>query len=382
MSKKLKVLQIGKFYFPFLGGTECHLHTLVNSLDKNGINCDALVSNTNFKTEIIPQNGSKIFRLANIATVFSQPLTLTMPLWLRNLKCDILHFHMPNIISMLSYLLVKPKGKLVVTYHSDIVRQRFLLPLFKPFIEKFLKLADVIIPTSSIQLENSKILKKFKDKCVVIPYGIDLDKFLFTDEVAKKTDLIRECYKNPIILFVGRLVYYKGLEYLLQAMKEIDATLLIVGDGPLKNKLKTLADKFSVLDKIFWLGSIDNENIAAYYYASDVVVLPSSNRAESFGIVQLEAHACARPVVSTDLPTGIKYVNINEKTGLIVPPKDAKKLAEAINKLLSSKNLRSFYGENGKTRVKEEFSDEKMSKNILKIYQGLYEDSHTSCISA
>lgn len=372
-SKKLKILQIGKFYFPFLGGTECHLHTLVNSLDKKDLIVDVLVSNTSFKTEIFKHNGSRIFKIANIGTIFSQPLPLALPFWLKRLKGDILHFHLPNMISIFSYLLIRPKGKLVVTYHSDIVKQKFLLPLFTPFIEKFLKLADVIMPTSHIQLENSKILRKFKDKCVVIPYGIDLQKFLLTDKIAQKASLIKECYKHPIILFVGRLVYYKGLEYLIQAMKQIDASLLIIGDGPLKNRLKRLSVEFGVQNKIFWIGSVDNENVASYYYASDIVVLPSSIEAESFGIVQVEAFACGKPVVSTKLPTGVTFVNQNEKTGLVVPPKDSKALSQAINTLLKSEELCKKYGSIAKVRVKNEFTKEKMADEVVKIYSELKE---------
>jgi rhamnosyl/mannosyltransferase len=294
-----------------------------------------------------------------------------LPLWLKRLNSDILHFHLPNPLAVISFFLVRPSGKIVVTYHSDIIKQRIFSPLFNPCLRRFLKKAKVIIVTSQNLLDNSPILRKFRDKCKIIPYGIDLDKFVLTPEVEEETKKIRQKFGGPIILFVGRFVYYKGLEYLLKAMKEIQAHLLIIGDGPLRQRLKKMAHHLEVSYKISWLGKIDNEKLAPYYYASDVFVLPSAIKAESFGIVQLEAFACRKPVISTNLPTGVPYVNLHRKTGLVVTPANVDSLTQAINCLLKSKELCKYYGKSGRDKVEHEFTKEIMSKEVLKIYYNL-----------
>ena len=367
---RIRVLQIGKYYYPCIGGMESHLYTLVNGLRKE-VDLKVLVSNTKFKTSIERKNGVVIYRLATLGRLFSLPLTFSLPFWLRRLNSDILHFHLPNPLAVISFLLTRPSGSVIVSYHADIVRQRFFLPLFNPFLIRFLKKTEVIIVTSQNLLDNSNILRKFRNKCKIIPHGIDLDKFILTPEVAKETEEIKQKFASPIILFVGRLVYYKGLEYLLKTTKKIEAHFLIIGDGPLRRRLKKMADHLRVSHRINWLGKIDNEKIVPYYYACDIVVLPSVIKAESFPYVQLEAFACGKPVISTNLPTGVPYVNLHRKTGLVVAPRDSEAIAQAITVLLASEELRKHYGHNGRERLEHEFTKEIMSKQVLNIYSNL-----------
>jgi len=365
---RIRVLEISKYYHPYNGGTESHLFTLVQELKKR-VNIRVLASNTRFKTSVEKYDGVDIFRLASLGSFFSVPLALNMPFWLKKINAEILHFHLPNPLSVISYFLSRPKGKIVVSYHSDIVKQRFFTFWFNPFLIKFLKKAEAIIVTSDNLIKNSLILKRFRYKCQVIPHGIDIDRFRPDRDVLEEAEEIKKRYGSPLILFVGRLVYYKGVEYLLKAMSQIKARLLIVGDGPLKNRLKRLALRLGVSDKVIWIGQITDREIVAYYYACDVFVLPSSVRAESFGIVQLEAFACRKPVVSTDLPTGVPFVNQDGKTGLIVPPGDYLTLVVAINKLLASPQLCNIYGQNGKERVEKEFRKEQMADKVFKVYK-------------
>lgn len=364
----IQVLHIGKYYPPYIGGTESHLSTLVDELKKE-VKIDVLCANTKFRTAIEKCDGISIYRLACLGSLFSVPLTLSLPIWLKKRKADILHFHLPNPLAILSYFLSKPKGRIIVSYHSDIVRQRFFSPLFNPFLIRFLKKAEAIIVTSDNLIKNSPMLRRFKNRCKIIPHGIDINQFQANEGIVNKAEEIRQRYKTPLILFVGRLVYYKGLEYLLKAMQGIKARLLIIGNGPLQNRLKRLSNHYGISDKIIWLGEMENERIIPFYYACDVFVLPSSMKAESFGIVQLEAFACGKPVVSTDLPTGVPLVNLNENTGLIVPPCNSFVLAYALNRLLVSAKLQKIYGENAKERVQREFTKERMVKEVLEVYR-------------
>ncbi len=366
----MKVLQVSKLYPPVIGGVENHLYLLANEL-KNRIETKVLVANTRLRTEIKKEKNLEIIRIASLGRLFSLPLAFSFPLWLKRMNCDILHFHLPFPVAVISYLLMPPKGRVVVTYHSDIIRQRLSKIFYRPFLMKFLKRVDCIVTSSPNLKDNSLVLKKFQDKCKVVPLGIDLEEFRLTPEIAKRAQEIKGKYKKPLILFVGRLISYKGLRYLIEAMEKIEANLLIIGKGPLKAKLKKLAEKLGVENKIIWTGEVDRRDLIAHYHTCHLLVLPSISNNEALGIVQLEAFASGKPVVSTNLPTGVPFVNLHEKTGLIVPPRDSRALVGAINRLLKSPDLREKYGQYARERAEKEFTKELMAQRVLKLYQNL-----------
>lgn len=366
----MKVLQVSKLYPPVIGGVENHLYLLANEL-KGRIETKVLVANTRLKTEIKKEKSLEIIRVASLGRLFSLPLAFSFPLWFKRMNCNILHFHLPFPLAVISYLLMRPRGKVVVTYHSDIIRQRLSRILYRPFLIRFLKRADSIIVASPNLRDNSPILKRFKDRCKVIPFGIDLEEFRLTPEIAKRAQEIKKKYKGPLLLFVGRLVSYKGLRYLFEAMRDVEAKLLIIGRGPLEARLQRLAKRLGIENQIIWMGEVDREDLIAYYHACDLLVLPSISNNEAFGIVQLEAFACGKPVISTDLPTGVSFANLHQKTGLIVPLKDSEALSQAINRLLRSPDLRKRYGQYARERVEKEFTQELMAQRVLKLYQNL-----------
>jgi rhamnosyl/mannosyltransferase len=279
-----------------------------------------------------------------------------MPFWLKYLKADILHFQLPCPTAMLSYFLARPKGKIVVSYQSDIVRQKWAIGLYKPLLNKFLKRADYIIASSPNYIETSPFLRRYKDKTVVIPNGTDINKFYSSDP------------KEPVILFVGKLRYYKGLNYLIEAMQNIDARLNIIGTGSEELKLKKLTNKLGLNNRINFLGNIPENKLPLYYANCSIFVLPACERSEAFGIVQLEAMASSKPVISTKLGTGLDWVNQDGITGITVPPKDPNALASAINKLLGDENLRKTLGQNTRSKVEKEFSKDLMLKRIHELY--------------
>ncbi|MBW1679494.1 MAG: glycosyltransferase [Deltaproteobacteria bacterium] len=364
---KIKTLQLGKFYHPVVGGMEDHLYHLCNEL-KGRCEIQVVVANTRTKTEVSRVNSIKIIRVANLVEVFSNSICPTMPFWLRKFHSDIIHIHLPNPTGHFSYLLSRPRGKLIVMWHSDIIRQKFFLKIYKPFLLSLLKRAEKIIASSPNYIEHSPFLSKFKDKCIVIPLGIDLKRFAFTEEVKGKVSQLRKRFGERIILFVGRLNYYKGTEYLIKAMEDVEANLLIIGTGGLERGLKELAQNSPKKDRICFLGEVSQEDKVSYYHACDVFVLPSVERSEAFGIVQLEAMACGKPVVSTDLNTGVPWVNQHGVTGVVVPPRDQKALAEAINTLLANPELRKRYGKKGGERVEENFSKEMVAARVINLY--------------
>ena len=184
------------------------------------------------------------------------------------------------------------------------------------------------------------------------------------------------------MLCVGRLVSYKGVEFLIRALEGIKARLWIAGTGPLEDSLKQLAKERGLAGQIEFLGRVSDRDLIAYYHACDMFVLPSITTAEMFGVVQLEAMACRKPVISTNLPTGVSWVNQHEKTGYIVPPANSAELAKAIQKLVDNPQLREEMGEAGRMRVEKHFTSTRMAEAMLHVYQEMLHEPHRSEVPA
>ncbi|HST22065.1 MAG TPA: glycosyltransferase [Blastocatellia bacterium] len=361
---KLKVLHIGKFYPPYLGGMETHLQSLCTEL-KNFVNLKVVVANDSRESLREVVGGVDISRMGTLFTFAAAPVCPGLLQEIRESEADIIHLHLPNPIAILAYLASGHKGKLVITYHSDIIRQKVLGALFEPMLHKALKRCSAIIATSPNYIESSSVLSMYKDRCDVIPHGIELDRFYEYDKAG--VDKIREKHGSRIVISVGRLIYYKGFEYLVQAMENIDGRLLIIGDGPLRESLIQQAKDRGISDRVVFLGEI--ANISPYYQAADVFALASVARSEAFGIVQIEAMACGKPVVNTNLDSGVPFVSLHGETGLTVPPQDADALASAINLLLDKDDLRAQYGKAARRRTEQEFSLDCMVSRTLQLYE-------------
>jgi len=255
---------------------------------------------------------------------------------------------------------------MVVTYHSDIIRQKTLLRFYRPMMNRVLSSARGIIVTSGAYLESSPYLGEFRDKCAVIPLGIDLKPFLRS--YPSRVRLLREFFAAPTVLFVGKLRYYKGLETLIEAVADLDARLVVLGEGPLDRKLRDKVLSMKIGDKVAFLGEVTQEMLPAYYQAADVLVLPSSHRSEAFGLVLVEAMASGLPVISTELGTGTSFVNVHGKTGVVVPPGDPVSLKAALSVLLEDGELRRQMGSRGRVRALTEFSATKMVHSVCRFY--------------
>jgi len=367
----LKILQIYKDYYPPVkGGIENHLNLLANGLAGRGHQIQVLVSNTGMNMEIEDHQGIRIFKVPQLGRISSAPLNPTLPCWIRKLGAgaDILHFHFPNPSAEFSFLLSGLKKKFVVTYHSDIIRQVRTKKIYEPWMHRFLKRAEKIIVTSPQYLQTSETLRRYKQKCVLIPLGIDPARFQSHPKDGNDPEKLRKIHGAPIILFVGKLRYYKGVHVLIQAMQDIDAKLLLIGPALESSQIAQQISAANVNAKVDVLGELPDEVLSGYLNACDLFVLPSVRRSEAFGIVQLEAMACAKPVVCTELGTGTSYVNLHQKTGLVVPPDNPKALAEAINLLLDNPDLATRFGRNGLERVRTLFSLETMIKSMETLY--------------
>ncbi|MCA1593759.1 MAG: glycosyltransferase [Acidobacteria bacterium] len=253
------------------------------------------------------------------------------------------------------------------------MRQKILGSTFRPVLAHFLRRARAIIATSPGYIESSPVLRRFRERCRVIPLGIETEKFERVDVEAVRR--IREQYGARIVLGVGRLIYYKGFEHLVRAMRDVEGQLLIIGEGPLRGDLERQRDALNLRERVHFLGEV--ADAVPYFQAADVFALSSIARSEAFGIVQLEALACGLPVVNTRLASGVPFVSPDGVSGITIPPADSRALAAALNKLLADPSLRARYGEAGRRRVRAEFTAEVMAARTLALYREIV-DSHAS----
>ena len=223
--------------------------------------------------------------------------------------------------------------------------------------------------SSEEYIQTSKTLHEFQDKCIVIPHGIGIERFDVDLTVTGKINEYKRKYGDRIVLCVGRLRYYKGLEYLIRAMIPLDATLVLVGKGKEERHYKALCKELRIEEKVRFLGYVPHEDLPAMYHASRVVVLPSVYRSEAFGIVLLEAMACGKPVISTEIGTATSWVNQDGVTGLVVPPRDVNGLSAAIAEILGNVARTRTMGDNGRKRVETVFSRKVMGQKILEVYR-------------
>ena len=287
----------------------------------------------------------RVIRAGRLATVASTPLSLALPWQLLREQPDVVHLHFPYPVGEVSQWLLRRGRATVLSYHSDIVRQAGILRFYRPLLRRILAAVDAIL-IGSPPMRGSAYLADHQAKLHLIPYGIPLARFK-TRPAADELARVRQSYLGqpastptaelPLLLFVGRLRYYKGLDYLIRALPEIPARLMVVGVGPMEAEWKALAEANGVSDRIAWLGEAPDADLPALYHLADLFVLPASHSSEAFGLVQVEAMAAGVPVVCTELGTGTSYVNQDGSHRCAwCPPRDPAALAAAISELLAN----------------------------------------------
>jgi rhamnosyl/mannosyltransferase len=367
----MKILQINKLYSPWIGGVETIVQDIAEHFNgKDGVSVTNLVCQPRDKRKLDVVNGVPTYRAASWGIISGMPISLDFFRLFRELAkdADVIILHHPFPLAFIAYWLFGRKKRLVVWYHSDIVRQRLLKIPFMPFIRFALGRADVICVSNNALIKNSAVLRDFSGKCRVVNFGIDVARFQETDDVRQKAEEIRKKYGAPLVLSVGRLVYYKGFLYLIAAMKDVSAHVLIVGSGPLKNILQSEIDELGIGAKVHIIDPVDD--LVPYYYACDVFALPSCEPSEVFGIVQVEAMACGKPVVNTSLPTGVPEVSVDGLTGRTVAIRDANALAVALREILSDKEEYLRFSKNALAEVAKRFTKERFSREMEKYILG------------
>lgn len=352
----MRVLQLAKYYWPHSGGMERVVQGLAEGLVDRGHEVE-VVAVTAFGD---PRPGEKrrtsVKRAWSFAPVGTQELAPAyIPATWR--RADVIHLHHPHSLADVAYALRPSLAPLVVTQHADYPSVKYKLTGWYA-----LKRAEAIVVPSRAHIALSTELKGFEDKVVVIPFGIDERRWEMVPPPPPGNP--------PRALFIGRLVPFKGVDFLLRALESVpDLRLDIVGDGPERNRLRTLANALAVSDRVKFWGEYPDEDLPRRMADADFLVLPSVTVEEMFGMVLLEAMAAGRPVITTAVPSGVREVNVAGETGLEVPIRDARSLADAMRLLANDPGLRERLGAAGRNRVRERFTVDRMTEAHLELYE-------------
>lgn len=372
--ENLKILQLGKFY-PVRGGVEKVMYDLMLGLSERGIDCDMMCAAEHGSSKRLVVN--RHAQLICCRTWLKVAATMLSPAMIFTLrkecsKYDIIHVHHPDPMACLALFLSGYKGKVILHWHSDIQKQKVLLKFYKPLLKWIMRRACMIVGTTPVYLTESPFLKHVQQKTVYLPIGIERMHPLQED-----VEAVRARYQGKKIVFtLGRLVAYKGYKYLVEAARYLDDcyVVLIGGNGPLKKELETEIRTLGVQQKVRLLGRVSDEELPAYYGACDVFCLSSVQKTEAFGIVQIEAMSCGKPVIATNIPqSGVAWVNKQGVSGINVAPGNPEELAKAICKVTGDKLVYKTYSEGARKRFMESFTKDIMIEKCLKIYSDCYE---------
>lgn len=376
----LRIVHIYKDYFPVLGGIENHIRQLAEAQVQRGHRVDVLVTSLSTTRIAETLNGVRVTKAPRHLHMQSAPISFAFPRAVAQLTdgADVAHLHAPYPIGEACNLWFGRAKRTVITWHSDVVRQKTLLRFYAPVLRRVIARADAIIPTSETYARTSPWLRDHLDKCRVVPLGIPVSRF--DPDSAERSDRraalrrrllasARTASAEPLVLLnVGRLRYYKGLDDLIRAMPDLPhAVAVIVGAGPMQAEWKALAQRLGVAGRVIFASEVSDDELPDYYHAADIYVIPANSRAEAFGVAILEAMAGGLPVISTEVGTATSWVNQHGTTGLVIPPRDPRAIVQAVHTLHDAA-LRRTMGEAARQRVRAEFTLERMVARIEAIY--------------
>ena len=386
----MRVLQIAKYMYPFLGGTEQVTRDLVgafNAIDvDNKVICfnedsaDGDVVTHRGETVIDKVDGVDVIRIASKCKIMSQAIA---PEYKKNLakildeyKPDVVIFHYPNpyvASKLLAYIRKNGKSfKLYIYWHLDITKQKFVRAFFRGQDRALIKASDKVLGATPIHLEMSRYSEEFGDKKYILPYMIADDTLVLNDEERQAAKKIREENPGKILgFFIGRHVAYKGLDYLIEAVKKTTSDKLLIfiaGDGEDTAKLKAQAEG---IDKIRFIGRIADSAKRSYLEASDLTIFPSVTRSEGFGLALAEGMFFGKPAVTFTIPgSGVNYLCQDKLSGIECPLMDTDSYAKALDKLAEDDELRAEYGENARREILARYTKDRFIANVKTLLEG------------
>lgn len=365
----MKVLHFYKTYYPdSFGGVEQVIYQIASGTAQLGIETTVLALTPNRVDRVIAVGGHAVHRCHSDIQLASTDFSLSAFSRFKELvkKADIVHYHFPWPFMDIVHFATKHKKPSVVTYHSDIVRQKTLLKLYRPLMNRFLSSVDLIVATSPNYRVTSDVLQQFQEKIEVVPIGLNYDSYPLPAKA--KSKFWRDQLGEKFFLFVGVLRYYKGLHILLDALALGDLPTVIIGAGPIENDLKAKALELG-LKNVKFLGQVSDEDKVAILILSYAIVFSSHLRSEAFGISLLEGAMFGKPMISSEIGTGTSFINIDQETGIVVPPSSPKDLQKAMADLWNSPELAREMGKKAEERFAMLFTADRMCKSYINLYQ-------------
>lgn len=368
----MRVLHFYKTYYPdSWGGIEQVIRQMCVGTGRLGVTNEVLTLTRNGGPETMQIEGHTVHRVPQDFEIASNSFSFSAIRKLARLarEADVIHYHFPWPFMDLAHFMARAKKPSVVTYHSDIVRQKTLLRVYTPLKRRFLNDVDAIVATSPNYFASSEVLGRYRDKVSVIPFGLDRTTYIEPrPEVLEKWRA--RTNGQRFFLFVGVLRYYKGLHILLDAVAKTDYPVVIVGAGPIEQELKAHAERLG-LHHVQFVGAVDEEDKVALLKLCYAMAFPSHLRSEAFGISLLEGAMYGKPMISSEIGTGTTYINIDNETGLVVPPSDPAAFEQAMRTLWDNPQLAADMGRRAEARYWELFTAEKMAENYAALYRKL-----------
>jgi rhamnosyl/mannosyltransferase len=367
----MRILHFYKTYYPdSVGGIEQVIRQMCVGTGRLGVTNQVLSLSREANLQPFEFEGHMVHRVPNNFEVASNAVSVQAVAQLARMaaEADVVHYHFPWPFMDLAHFMARVKKPTVVTYHSDIVRQKALLRLYQPLQHRFLQSVDAIVATSPNYLGSSTVLDRYRDKTRVITFG--LDKSSYPEPEQARLDHWRAKVGPKFFLFVGVLRYYKGLHILLDAVAGTDYPVVIVGAGPIEQELKDHAARLG-LKNVMFVGRVDELDKVALLKLCYAVAFPSHLRSEAFGISLLEGAMFGKPMISSEIGTGTTYINIDRQTGLVVPPSDPDALRVAMRTLWDDPQLAKEMGNRAEARYWQLFTAEQMADDYVSLYQEL-----------
>jgi len=369
----LRVCHLSKFYPPAPGGIETHVRTLALAQAEQGASVRVFCINHESGPTVTERDGPvEVTRFGRAASAAKLDFCPDLARALARVEADVLHLQVPNPTMVLALLAARPKVPLVVTYQSDVIRQKVRGVLFRPLERLLYRRVPLILASSPAYAEGSSFLRPYRARTDCLPNGIDLAPYLDPSaEHRAEAARIRARHRGPLWLACGRLVYYKGFHNAIRALTRVRGTLLLVGGGPGRQALEEEAKALRVADRVEFLGNLPHYlDLVPYYLAADAFWFPSNARSEAFGLVQVEAMASGCPVINADIPhSGVPWVSVHEETGLTVPVDDPAALAAAAERILTEPGLRDRLAAAARARAVREFDHRVMASRSLEAYR-------------
>nr|AXL04855.1 glycosyltransferase [Aeromonas hydrophila] len=373
----MRILHFFKTYYPdAFGGIQQVIYQLAEGAVQAGAYVDVLTLSAKNPKQIYDIANHTVHTAKQDIYVASTGISWSAITQFKELaaQADVIHYHFPWPYMDLVHQLVRPNKPCVVSYHSDIVKQKYLLQLYQPLMMHFLRKVDAVVAAAPNYVQTSSVLQSLDREIEVIPYG--LDEKSYSQPALRTLSMWKAKLPEKFYLFIGFLRYYKGLFFLLEALEELDYPLVVIGEGPCELELKQQAEKLQ-LKNIHFVGPVPDEDKNALLTLCYAVVFPSHLRSEAFGMTLLEAAMYGKAMISCEIGTGTTYINIHGETGLAAEPANSASLRAAMQQLWCDPQMAVQMGINARKRFEENFTAQVMNQRYMQLYQRLINDHKT-----